>query len=49
MKKFVNQDDVIHVLNQKTGFFKKDLRVVMDALEENDGKLRDFINNRSNL
>ena len=34
MKKFVNQDDVIHVLNQKTGFFKKDLRVVMDALEE---------------
>lgn len=34
MKKFINQDDVIDVLNAKTGFFKKDLRLVMEALEE---------------
>lgn len=34
MKKFMNQDDVVDVLNQKTGFYKKDLRIVMDALEE---------------
>ena len=34
MKKFINQEDIVHVLNQKTGFYKKDLRVVMNALEE---------------
>ena len=34
MKKFINQDDVVDVLNKKTGFYKKDLRIVMNALEE---------------
>lgn len=34
MKKFINQDDVIDELHKKTAFYKKDLRFVMDSLEE---------------
>ena len=32
-KKFINQEDVINELHQKTDIYKKDLRFIMDSLE----------------
>ena len=34
MKKFINQDDIIDELHNKTEFYKKDLKFVMESLEE---------------
>ena len=34
MKKFISQDDIIDELHKKTEFYKKDLRTIIDSLEE---------------
>ena len=34
MNKFMRRDDIIDELHDRTGFYKKNLRDVMDALED---------------
>ena len=34
MKSFISQEDIIDRLHKETEFYKKDLRLIMDSLEE---------------
>ena len=34
IKKFMTQSDVVDTIKQQTGFFKKDIQVVIDALDD---------------